>query len=101
MRKFVTPTVFGLGFMALGVVAAQAQTGSYTAYAAPSAYPYTVPYAAPGPVCLNQTFSYGYGAPAYTPYCAPEGTWLGPWSLRDPYSWYRPYSSNVGPKASS
>ncbi len=99
MWKLITPALFGAGVLALDATGAQAQTGSYTTYAAPSVGPYTAPYAAPGPVFLNRSFSYGYGAPAYTPYCPPEGTWLGPWSLRDPYSWYRPYSSNVGPKA--
>lgn len=101
MRKFATPALFGVGFLALGAVGAQAQTVPFHAYAAPSVQPYTAPYAAPGPVCLNRSFSYGYGSPSYTPYCEPEGTWAGPWALRDPYAWYRPYSSNVGPKPST
>jgi hypothetical protein len=101
MWKFATPAVVGLGFLALGAVGAQAQTAPFAAYAAPSVQPYTGPYGAPGPVCLNRTFGYGYGSPAYTAYCAPEGTWAGPWALRDPYSWYRPYSSNLGPKPST
>lgn len=105
MLKFAMPAVFGLGFLALGAVCAQARTSPFTAYARPSVSPsttsYGAPYGAPGPVCLNRTFSYGYGSPAYTAYCAPEGTWAGPWALRDPYSWYRPYSDNVGPKPST
>lgn len=101
MWKIARSAVLGLGLVGLGSVYAQAQTAPFTTYAAPSVTPYPAPYAAPGPVCLNNSFSYGYGSPVYTPYCAPEGTWVGPWSLRDPYSWYRPYSSNVGPKAST
>jgi hypothetical protein len=101
MWKFATPAVFGLGFLALGAVGAQAQTAPYAAYPAPSVQSYTTPYAVLGPICLNRTFSSGYGSPAYTAYCAPEGSWVGPWALRDPYSWYRPYSDGVGPKPST
>jgi hypothetical protein len=104
MWKLATPAIIGFG-LAFGAVGAQAQPAVYTspapAYGAPYAPYVQGPAAAPGPVCLNRTFGEGYGAPDYVPYCAPEGTWSGPWSLRDPYRWYRPYSAHVGPKAST
>ena len=106
MGKYARPAVWGLGFLLIGAAGAQAQTVPYAA-ADPGAYvagpaPATVTSGqTPWHVCLNRTFSYGYGSPEYSLNCAPEGTWVGTWATRDPYAWYRPYSDNLGPKPSS
>lgn len=107
MRQYVNYTTLaacGLGLV-IGAAGAHAQT---LPYAGPVPEPFAVEPAPGTPispatswhVCLNRTFGAGYGSPEYALTCAPEGTWTAPWSIRDPYSWYRPYSDNVGPKPS-
>ena len=88
MGKLATIAVFGLGFLMIGAAGAQAQP------AQPAPYP--------GPawqICPNTTYGSGYGSPQYYPYCGIESQ--SPGNLPDPYYWYRPYSSNVGPKPST
>lgn len=88
MWKYLTPAIFGLGLLVVGAAGAQAQAVTYSA-------PYA--YYPPG-VCLNHTFNYGYGGGQYDAYCT-EGL-QAPSAWKDPYARYRPYSDNVGPKAS-
>jgi hypothetical protein len=104
MWKSAMPVVLGLGLLAGGTVSAHAQTYPYyDPYYTGAPTPYYNPYYAGGApawqICPNTVFSNGYGSPGYYPNCGIESQ--SPGMVPDPYSWYRPYSSNVGPKPST
>jgi hypothetical protein len=105
MWKHATPALFGLSFLALGATGALAQSLPYVA-PGPVTSVGSAPYSPSYPqsalqVCVNRTFSSGYGSPEYNIVCPPEGTWVAPWAWQDPYSGYRPYSDGLGPKPST
>jgi hypothetical protein len=104
MWKSALPAVLGLGLLAGAAVGAQAQpypyyNPYYSGVPAPYYNPYYTGVAPAWQICPNTVLSNGYGSPHYYPYCGIESQ--SPGNLPDPYRWYRPYSSDVGPKPST
>jgi len=77
--------------LGVGIVAAVATTASAQTYY-PNYYPgYSYP---PG-------YAWGYGWPYSWPYYYPAPAYRAAPAYSDSYVWWRPYSDNAGPKAST
>lgn len=85
--------------LAVGLVTAVATTAAAQAY-----YPYYYPgYGYPpygySPYSYSPGYAWGYGWPNY--YYSPAPAYRAAPAYSDPYAWWRPYSDNAGPKAST
>jgi len=95
MLKIARTAAFAVGMLTAAAATAHAQSYYYpgTPYQAYPNYNYNYPYSYPG---------YGYyysGSPTYGSYFGQS--YPQPRAFWDPYVWYRPYSDNAGPKAST
>jgi len=92
----IKSVLLGIGFAAVvaGTAAAQAYYPYY--YPGYGYWPYSYPaYGYP------PGYTWGYGSPYSWPYYYPAPVYCAAPAYFDPYVWWRPYSDNAGPKAST